>query len=163
MTRPPALQAFYDGWADQQAKILASIRPLTPEQMQLRASPTEWAIWMLAGNMVGGRLYWLCRMLGEDDQGLQGLDGWEDDPEHPRTAGELVDAFEKTWGVVEASLDHWTLEDLTVEVTTKDFWGRTVTITPAWVIHRLMSHEAHHGSEISLILRVHGLPTAINM
>jgi hypothetical protein len=37
------------------------------------------------------------------------------------------------------------------------------TITPSWVIHRLIVHEAHHGSEIALILRVHGLPTAISL
>jgi hypothetical protein len=28
---------------------------------------------------------------------------------------------------------------------------------------RLLAHEVHHGSEISLILRVHGLPTQINL
>ncbi|MEX0782420.1 MAG: DinB family protein [Dehalococcoidia bacterium] len=177
MPRPPSLEAFYDGWADQQAKLLASIRPLTPEQMQLRAAPGEWAIWMLASNMAGTRLYWLCRMLGEDDGGLRSMfkvdhvtvpdlpiewAGWEDNEDRPRTADELVVAFERTWGVVQSCLDRWTLDDLTVEVTNTDAWGRTITITPAWVVQRLMAHEVHHGSEISLILRVHGLPTAIN-
>jgi uncharacterized damage-inducible protein DinB len=171
------MTAFYDAWFDQQSKLLASIRPLTPEQMQLRPAPGEWAIWQLASNMAGGRLYWLCRMLGEDPRGLwemftvehvtvPGLSadmaGWEDNEDHPRTADELVDAFEKTWGVIEGCIDRWTLEDLQVEVTNKDAWGRMVTITPAWVVSRLFAHEVHHGSEISLILRVHGLPTAIN-
>ena len=167
MPAPAPLQAFYDGWAKQQQLLLESIRPLTAEQVQLRAAPKEWAIWQLASNMVGGRLYWLCSMLGEDDRGHRALfedgAGWEDKPDHPRTADELVDAFEKTWEVVQASLGRWTADDLTREVTTRDFWGRIVTITPAWVIHRLMSHEVHHGSEISLILRVHGLPTSLNM
>jgi uncharacterized damage-inducible protein DinB len=177
MTRPPALKAFYDGLLDQQSKLLTSIRPLTPEQMQLRPAAGEWAIWQLASNMAGGRMYWLCRMLGEDDHGLwemfkvdhvtvPGLSlewaGWEDNEDRPRTAAELVEAFERTWGVIEGCLDRWTLDDLTREVTTTDPWGRTITITPAWVIARLMAHEVHHGSEISLILRVHGLPTAIN-
>jgi uncharacterized damage-inducible protein DinB len=119
---------------------------------------------MLASNMAGGRLYWLCFMLGEDDRGYSAdWTGWEDDESHPRTADELVTAFERTWEVVESCLDKWTMDDLTREVTTKDWWGRLITITPAWVIHRLLSHEVHHGSEISLILRVHGLPTAMNM
>jgi uncharacterized damage-inducible protein DinB len=88
--------------------------------------------------------------------------GWEDNEDRPRSADELTDAFEKTWAVVEAGLDRWSLDDMAVEVTSKDAWGRMVTITPGWVLWRLMSHEVHHGSEISLILRVHGLPTAIN-
>ena len=177
MARPAALGALYDGWLDQQRRLLESIGPLTPGQMQLRPAPGEWAIWQLASNMAGGRLYWLCRMLGEDDRGLSqmfrvdhatvpGIDlewaGWEDNEDRPRTADELVDAFEKTWGVVEGCLDRWTLDDLTREVTAEDAWGKMRTITPAEVLWRVMSHEVHHGSEISLTLRVHGLPTAIN-
>jgi uncharacterized damage-inducible protein DinB len=177
MAWPPELKAFYDGLADQQAKLLKSIRPLTLEQMQLRAAPGEWAIWQLCSNMAGGRLYWLCRMLGEDDRGLSemfrvdhatvpGIDlqwaGWEDNEDRPRAAEEIVDAFEKTWAVIERCLDRWSGEDLTREVTNADAWGRSITITPAWVIARLFAHEVHHGAEVSLILRVHGLQTAIN-
>ena len=65
--------------------------------------------------------------------------------------------------MAEACLDRWSLDDLRAEVTANDFWGKTVTITPGWVLWRLMAHDMHHGSEISLILRVHGLPTALNM
>jgi uncharacterized damage-inducible protein DinB len=156
------MKAFYDGWAEQHRRIVETLRPLTAEQVQLRPSPSEWAIWMLAANMVGGRMYWLCFMLQEDDQGVgPEWTGWEDDPDHPRTAEELVAAFEKSGSVVEACLDKWTLSDLNVEVTRNNFWGQPVTISPAWVLWRLMSHEAHHGSEIALILRMHGLPTQI--
>ncbi|MGH7752462.1 MAG: DinB family protein [Gemmatimonadales bacterium] len=177
MPRPAALQAFYDGWADQQRRLLDSIRPLTLEQMQLRPAPGEWAIWQLASNMAGGRLYWLCHMLGEDDRGLSQMfrvdhttvpgvslewAGWEDNEDRPRTASEVIDAFENTWGVIESCLDRWSFDDLTAEVTKQDAWGREITITPSWVLWRLMAHEVHHGSEVSLILRVHGLPTAIN-
>ena len=177
MPRPPELKGFYDGWAAQQANLLESLRPLTLEQVQLRAAPGEWAIWQLASNMAGGRLYWLCYMLGEDDRGLSQMfrvdhatvpgiklewAGWEDNEDRPRSAVELEDAFQKTWQVVEGCLDRWSLDHLTVEVTAKNAWGQMVTITPGEVLWRIMSHEVHHGSEISLILRVHGLPTAMN-
>lgn len=163
MPRIPELKQFYREMADQQRMLIDSIRPLTPEQMQLRPAPTEWAIWQLCANMAGGRLYWLCFMLGKDDRGLSAnWTGWEDAPDHPRTADETVAALEKTWSVVEDCLDRWTLADLDVPVTTKDWWGNEVTITPAWVIARLLTHEVHHGSEVTLILRVHGLPFAIN-
>jgi uncharacterized damage-inducible protein DinB len=177
MAKPAELKPFYDLWATQQQNLLDSIRPLTLEQMQLRPAPGEWAIWQLCSNMAGGRLYWLCRMLGEDDRGLRQMfavdhvtvpgvsiewAGWEDNEDRPRSADEIIDAFHKTWEVIDGCLDRWTLDDLQVQVTKKDVWGIERTITPAWVVSRLMSHEIHHGSEVSLILRVHGLPTQLN-
>ena len=158
------MKAFYDSWADQHRELVETLRPLSPEQMQLRAAPSQWSIWELASNMAGGRMYWLCFVLGEDNRGVgPEWTGWEDTPDHPRRADELVEALEKTAGVVNACLDRWTLDELNVEVTKKDFWGRPVTVSPAWVMARIMAHEVHHGSEISLILRVHGLPTLMNM
>lgn len=177
MLGAPELQAFHEGWREQQRLLLESISPLTPEQMQLQPAPGEWAIWRLASNMAGGRLYWLCTMLGEDDLGLRDLfrvghttvpglsldiAGWEDDEDHPRTAAELVDAFEQTAKVVEACIARWTAADLNREDTCTDAFGKERTITPGWVLWRLMAHEVHHGAEISLILRVHGLPTSLN-
>ena len=108
----------------------------------------------------------MCFVLGVDDLGVGRLfadGGWEDTPDEPRGAADLVDAFEQTWRVAQACIDRWSMADLNVEVERKDFWGRTVTVSPAWVLWRLMSHEMHHGSEISMILRVHGLPTLMNL
>ena len=159
------MQPFYDGWAADQQRLLDSLRPLTLEQMQLRPAPGEYAIWQLASNMAGGRYYWFCRMLGEDDKGARRLfqeGDWEDRPDNPKSAAELEIAFLKTWDAVSAAMDRWTLEDLQTPVTATDFWGREQTITPAWVLYRVIAHEAHHGAEISSILRVHGLPTLLN-
>jgi uncharacterized damage-inducible protein DinB len=176
-SHPSVLKPFYAGWARQQQSLLDSIRPLSLAQMQLRPAPGQWAIWQLCGNMAGGRLYWFCRMLGEDDRGVSQIfkvdhvtvpgvslewAGWEDNEDQPRSADEVINAFEKTWEVVEGCLERWTLEDLTREVTAKDAWGQEQTITPAWAISRVIAHEVHHGSEVSLILRVHGLPTQLN-
>lgn len=174
--KPAVLKPFYDRWARQQQNLLDSIRPLSLEQMQLRPAPGEWAIWQLCGNMAGGRLYWFCGMLGEDDRGLSDMfkvdhvtvpgveiewAGWEDNEDRPRSADEVIDAFHKTWEVVEDCLNRWTEDDLAREVTSTDAWGKERTITPGWVIAHVTHHEIHHGSEVALILRVHGLPTAI--
>ena len=177
MDGAPELKAFYTGWAEQHEKLLESIRPLSLEQMQLRAAPGEWAIWQLASNMAGARLYWLCTMLGEDDHGLSQMfrvdhatvpgvslewAGWEDSEDRHRTSAEIEEAFQKTWGVVQDCIGRWTLDDLDGEVTRTDAYGHERTVSPAWVLWRLMAHEVHHGAEISLILRVHGLPTSLN-
>lgn len=166
MPRPPELSAFYNGWAERQRQLLDALRPLSPEQMQLRPAPGEWAIWQLAANMAGGRLYWLCFILGEDDLGNGDLfrdGGWEDTPDHPRTAKEIIDAFERTWTVVQACIARWSLADLNNEVTRRDWWGRDITVSPGWVLWRLMSHEVHHSSEIALALRINGLPSHLDM
>lgn len=177
MATPPPLAAFLDGWARQQELLLESIRPLTDEQMQLRPAPGEWAIWQLCGNMAGGRLYWFCHMLGEDDRGLSGMfrvdhatvpgislewAGWEDNTDRPRTAAEVEAAFVKTWTLVQGYVDGWSVDDLGAEVEAVDAWGERRVITRGQVLWRVMSHEVHHGAEVSLILRVHGLPTALN-
>ncbi|HMO96113.1 MAG TPA: DinB family protein [Tepidiformaceae bacterium] len=166
MTGPPEMRAFYEGWVLRQRQLLDAVRPLTPEQMQLRPAPGEWAIWQLAANMAGGRLYWLCFILGEDNAGAEDLfteGGWEDNPEHPRTAAEVVDAFERTWSVVERCLEKWSLADFNREVRATNWWGQQITVSPGWVLWRLMSHEVHHSSEIALILRIHTLPSDLNL
>ena len=172
-TSPPAaLAVFYRGWADHQAHLLDVIGPLTDEQMRLRPAPDQWAVWQLAANMAGGRAYWFHGVLGEGEPAVRDMfrvaattvpdlpledAGWEDDEDHPRTAAEMVEAFQATWRMVDDCLRRWTEEDLKVEFSRRRGDGRT--FTRAWVIWHLMEHELQHGTEIALILRGHGLRT----
>ena len=140
--------------------------------MQLRPRQDQWAIWQLASNMAGGRAYWVHEILGEGDAATREMfrvasptvpdlpledAGWEDDEAHPRSAHELVMAFEKTWQLIEGCLRRWTEDDLLVEFS-RQRRGKTQTFTRAWVIWHLMEHELQHGAEIALILRTHDLP-----
>ena len=63
----PAMQTFYDGWANYQRLLLTAIRELTPEQLALRPAPRLWAVWQLAGHMARSRAYWFHDVLGEGD------------------------------------------------------------------------------------------------
>jgi uncharacterized damage-inducible protein DinB len=63
----PAMETFYDGWANYQRLLLTSIRELTPEQLALRPAPRLWGVWQLAGHMAGSRAYWFHDVLGEGD------------------------------------------------------------------------------------------------
>ena len=141
--------------------------------MRLRPAPERWAVWQLASNMVGARVYWFHDILGEGDAALHDLfrvtsttvpdlpledAGWEDDEDHPRTAAEIVDGFAQTWRLVDDCLRRWTAEDLEVEFSRQRRSG-TQTFTRAWVIWHVMEHELQHGAEIAVILRDHGLPT----
>jgi hypothetical protein len=106
------------------------------------------------------------------------------DPGHP--AADLVAGLEKTWQLIEATLARLTPADLAqvvpplspaerehhaqqVEPALQPYaqmWvereRRAGAVRPAysrqWIIWGVLEHDIHHGSEISTILGVHGLP-----
>ena len=170
MSVTPVLEAFYAGWAAHQRLLLDAIADLDPGQLALRPAPGAWTIWQLASHMAGSRAYWLHDVLGEGDHAVRDLfrvastavpdlalehAGWEDDERQPRTATEIVDAFQLTWGVVAECLERWTADDITVQVPQR---GADRLTTRGWVIWHLMEHEAHHGGAISIALGANGLP-----
>ena len=173
MERSPAgLVDIYAGWAFHQAEFIRVLSPLDAAHLSLRESPEHWAIWQLASNIAGGRAYWFHDVLGEGTADLRdmfrvasttvpGLSltdaGWEDDENNPRTAEELVSAFEKTWEVVQACLARWSADDLEEVLPARS--GRRPTVKRGWVIWHLIEHELQHGTEIAVMLREHDLDT----
>jgi len=162
-----ALQPFYEGWAAHQALVIKALRDLTPEQLDLRTAPHQWAVWQLAGHVAGSRAYWFHDVLGEGDASTRDLfrvesttvpdlpledAGWEDDEDHPRSAGELVDGLRRTWSLVDDCLRRWTAEDLDGSVVRPER-----THHRGWVVWHVMEHDLHHGGEISQILGSDGL------
>jgi hypothetical protein len=82
--------------------------------------------------------------------------GWEDDPAHPRHADELVEALSTTWGIIAHCLETWTPESL--GQTARRARGDSVRFhTRQSVLWRLITHDAFHSGEISLVLGSHGL------
>jgi hypothetical protein len=69
----PALQRFYDGWANYQRLLLDAIGELSPEQLGLRTASHLWAVWQIAGHMAGSRTYWLHDVLGEGDPAIRDM------------------------------------------------------------------------------------------
>ena len=112
-------------------------------------------------HLAGTRVYWLCHVFEEpgaettpftDPTGV----GWEDDPDHPRRADELVGALRSTWAIVEHTLGVWTPESLGREA--RRVLGDTVRMhTRQSVLMRMITHDAFHSGEISLALGSNGL------
>ena len=170
MTADVTLATFTAGWREHQRLLLDALRDLQPEHLALRAGPDGWTIWQIASHMAGARAFWFHDVLREGDDALRdmfrierttvpGLSledaGWKDDETHPRTASEIVDAFGRTWAMIDGCLGRWTSDDLAVGFT-RDGYDRGST--RAWVIWHLIEHEGHHGGEISSILGSNGLP-----
>jgi len=152
---------FYEGWRLTNERLAQTIGALSSEQVGLRPAPHLWPIWATAAHLAGGRVYWLCHVLGEPGAETTPFtdpagDGWEDDPDHPRDASELVFALESSWRIVEHCLDQWTPEMLQVEFQ-RERDGQKQFHTRQSVLMRLLTHDACHAGEISQTLGMHGL------
>jgi uncharacterized damage-inducible protein DinB len=157
------LTPFYDEWRGYNDRIVAAIRSFSDEQLKLRARPSYWPIWAIAAHTAGARVYWLCGVFKESGaettpfiDPLSGV-GWEDDESRPRGSGELVTALESSWKIVERCLERWTPAMLGDEFT-REIDGKVQKHTRRSMLMRLITHDAYHVGEISLILGMHGLP-----
>jgi uncharacterized damage-inducible protein DinB len=166
------IHTFVEGWARYQSLVVDAIRDLTPDQIGLRAAPHQWAVWQLASHMAGSRAYWFHDILGEGEPAVRDMfrvesttvpdlpiedAGWEDDEDRPRTSADIIEALDRTWAMIRASLDRWTSEELDTEFSRVRRSG-TETFTRRWVVWHLIEHDLHHGGEISQTLGTHGLP-----
>ena len=153
---------FYRWWPQYNSRLVEAIRPLTDEQLKLRISPANFPIWALAAHTAGTRVYWLCGVLKEKGaettpftDPLSGI-GWEDEPDDPRGAAELVGALESSWRIVEGCLRRWTPAMLNEDFT-RESRGKLQHHTRQAVLMRMLTHDAFHSGEISQLLGAHGL------
>jgi uncharacterized damage-inducible protein DinB len=156
------IRLFYDRWPQYNRRLTEIIGAMSDEQLAIRPSPERDPIWATVGHTAGARVYWLCHVLGEpgaestpftDPTG----DGWEDDLDHPRSAGELVGALDTTWAIIDDVLDRWTPAML--EETFERFYGDQRQVhSRSSILQRLLTHEAYHCGELSQTLGIEGLP-----
>jgi uncharacterized damage-inducible protein DinB len=156
-----SIRLFYGMWPQYDRRLREVIGAMTAEELAIRPSPERWPIWATVGHTAGGRVYWLCRVIGEPGAGTTPFDGsdegWEDDLDHPRSAGELVGALDTTFRIIERCLDQWTPAMLEEEVVRT--YGATRQVhTRASIVQRIFSHEAYHCGELSQTLGIAGLP-----
>jgi uncharacterized damage-inducible protein DinB len=164
-----SIRAFYDQWPQYNQRLIDAIAGLTDEQLALTPATRGqlpdhmWPIWGTVGHTAGVRVYWLCGVAGEDGAETTPFTdptsdlGWEDDPDHPRSAPDLVGALESTWAIVERVLDAWTPEML-VQPLVREYAGRRSGHKRGEIIQRMFSHDAYHAGELSQLLGVNGLP-----
>ena len=156
-----SVRAAYDRWPQYNRRFTERVAELTDEQLALRPSDEQWPLWAIVGHTAGSRVYWLCHVFGEPGAettpfaGPYG-EGWEDEPDHPRGAEELVDAMTSTFALVERALDRWTLDSLS-EAVVRVYRDERQLHDRASVLQRMLTHEAYHAGEISQTLGQHGL------
>jgi uncharacterized damage-inducible protein DinB len=158
-----SIRAFYRMWPQYDRRLREVIAAMSEEQLAIRPSPERWPVWATVGHTAGTRVYWLCTVLGEPGGeatpfGEVGNDnGWEDDPDHPRSARELVMALETTWALIDRCLDTWTPAMLEDQVE-RTYGEQRQIHTRSSIVQRLFTHEAYHCGELSQTLGIAGLP-----
>jgi len=150
------LAKLYKGWDVYQEQLVKAITPLAAEQLALRAAPHLRSVGMIAAHIVGARVRWFHRLMGEGSVDIHLLGIW-DLPEAPiRSAAELVDGLKDSWQLIQNSLAHWTLADLD-HVFEGTYSGEEYSFSRQWIIWHVIEHDLHHGGEISLTLGAHGM------
>jgi uncharacterized damage-inducible protein DinB len=153
----------YDKWPQYNRRVREVVAGLTDEQLAIRPAPDILPIWAAVGHTAAMRVYWLCAVVGEPGiemtpfwNGSEAID-WADDLDHPRSGGELAEALDSTFAIIDGCLDRWTIEMLTDEI--ERHYGDTVQVhTRSSILQRLFTHEAWHWGELSLTLGINELP-----
>ncbi|HMN30894.1 MAG TPA: DinB family protein [Caldilineaceae bacterium] len=157
MTEIPLMTAtIYAGWQDYQITLITALRPLSAEQLALRAAPHLRSIAQITAHLVAARANWFYRLLQEGGEPFARLGQWERSNEPTPSTAELIQGLETTWRGMQTSLARWSPDDWQ-QTYTQGHPYEPATITRQWVIWHLLEHDLHHGGEISLTLGMYGL------
>jgi hypothetical protein len=158
-----SIRPAYSSWPQYNQRLRDVVAGLTDEQLALRPTPDRWPIWATIGHTACQRVFWLCDFAGEPgaettrftDAG-HNCPG-DDDLENVLDAGQLVEALDSTFRIVEGCLDRWTLEMLEEEIRRPDYGPDWVHLRGS-VIQRVFSHDVWHCAELNETLSRAGLP-----
>jgi uncharacterized damage-inducible protein DinB len=166
VTAPATLRPFYADWAGYNRRTIDGIRGLSEEDLALPVLSVRdgggdpWPIWAVFGHTAAMRVFWLCDVFGEPGAELTpfagATPGWEDDLTQPRSADELVGAWQSTWAVVEGCLRRWTPASLDVSVRREEAGRPAEVHTRQSILLRMITHEGYHLGEVNLTLGAHG-------
>jgi uncharacterized damage-inducible protein DinB len=73
------------------------------------------------------------------------------------SADALVEWLRLSWEPVQAVLDEWTADDLSV-VFKHRYAGKDYAVSRQWVVWRVMSHDIHHGGQLAMMLAMQEIP-----
>jgi uncharacterized damage-inducible protein DinB len=152
----PTLATIYDGWEVYQGHLLTAVKPLTADQLNLRAAPELRTIYALLAHLIAVRVRWFHNAAGAGSPDIAPIGEW-DRPNQPiKTTAELVTGLETSWRLIKDAVTTWTPDDLQVPFTVK-WHGEDETLTRQWIVWHVIEHDLHHGGELSFSLGMHGL------
>lgn len=159
----PTIRSAFSTWPVVNRRLRDAIAGLTEDQLAIRPSADRWPLWATVGHLACQRVFWLCDFAGEPGAGTTRFVNaaydcpGDDDLEHVLTAGELAEALDTTFTIVERCLDTWRAESLG-DALRRPEWGDEWVHTRGAVIARVFSHDVWHCAELNEALVIAGLP-----
>lgn len=160
----------YSMWPQYNRRLRDVIAAMTEEQLAIPVvghgpipSEERWPVWATVGHTACQRVFWLCDFVGEPGADATpftnaGYDcPGDDDLDSVLDAGQLVEALDSTFRIVEDRLDRWTIAMLDDEISREDF-GPDWVHTRGSVLQRVFSHDLYHCGELSMTFGLAGLP-----
>ncbi len=156
MTQVKTLANFYSNWEKYQTGLVEAIKPLTIEQLALRAASNLRSVGEIARHIAGTRVGWFYHTMGEQGDEIASIANPSSEDPSLQSADELVRMLETTWRFMKTRLDRWTEADM--ERMFEDEWeGKKYLLPRAYIIWHLIEHDVHHGGEIAITMGLHGL------
>lgn len=149
-----SLQTVYDGWDGYQTSLVRAVAPLTPEQLAWRPAPQLRSVGELAEHISFGRIGWFEKMGAPGSAELA-----RRVPPVGSLAGDaarLVHWLTVSWDMIAATLEQWQVSDLATTYN-HTYWGKTYAVSRQWTIWRILTHDVHHGGQLSTLLAMQGV------
>ena len=157
------IRPAYSSWPAYNRKLRDVVAAMTAEQLAIQPTPTRWPLWATVGHAACQRVFWLCDFAGEPGAATTPFPNagyncpGDDDLEHVLSPGQLADALDSTFRIVERCLDSWSPSSLS-EVLRRPEWDESWVHTRGAVIQRVFSHDVYHVAELNDALGAAGLP-----
>lgn len=162
------LSEIFDGWQGYQTSIVHAIAPLTMGQLRWRPFPDANSVGEIVRHISLGRLIWFFRMRAPGSEVLaKKIATWERDSDGNAyiveravqivdDVDELISWLDQTWLMIEDTLSTWQVSD--IQKTYPYVWNQnTYANSRQWTLWRILSHDIHHGGELSLMLGMQGI------
>ena len=117
-------------------------------------------------HLCAGRLNWFLRLQAPLSADLaREIPKWVEDNHGNRYVSEedlstdsamLVRWLTSTWQMIESALSQWGVTDLE-RTYSHTYLGKTYAVSYQWTIWRILSHDIHHGGQLSLMLYLQGI------
>lgn len=159
---PVNLMSIFSGWDGYQQSLVAAVAPLTRENLLYRPSADQRSIGEIAAHIAFGRIDWFNRMSapGAAELVAEAAPWWKPwgavDKSVEENAADIVRWLNASWNMIEANLTTWTPDDLAWTYP-QPYGGKTYAVSRQWVIWRILSHDIHHGGQLTVLLAAQGI------
>ena len=173
------LAHIFAGWEGHQTSLVNAVASLTAGQLAFQPTPDTFpphlagrptprlrSVGETVRHLALGRIDWFLRMNPPGGEQIAALvPAWEHDAHGNRyvdeakiamTADDLVTWLERSWRLIEQTLERWTVGDL-AETYRHTYHGTTYLVSRQWTIWRILAHDLHHGGALALMLGMQGI------